>query len=79
MEDKKVKQPCLRVRRREIIRKWCKRVNMAEILCTHVWKWKMGPVETILRIGGEQNDGGVNLSMIYCKQFCKCHNVPSVQ
>jgi hypothetical protein len=22
---------------------------------------------------------GVNLTMIYCKNFCKCHNVPPVQ
>jgi hypothetical protein len=25
------------------------------------------------------NDGGMNSSIIYCKNFCKCHNVPPVQ
>jgi hypothetical protein len=36
---------------------------------------KMRPVETIVRMGGEENDGRVNSAMIYCKHFCKCHNV----
>jgi hypothetical protein len=38
----------------------------------------MRPVETILRMGGwvKENDGGVNLTKLYCKNFCKCHNVP---
>jgi hypothetical protein len=43
---------------------------------------KMRPVETVLRMGGEgikKNDGGINLTKIYCKHFCKCHNVPPVQ
>jgi hypothetical protein len=34
---------------------------MMEILCTHVSKWKMRPVETILRMvegGIRENDGG---------------------
>jgi hypothetical protein len=38
----------------------------------------MRPVETILRRGGrgkKENDGG-GKSEIYCKHFCKCHNVP---
>jgi hypothetical protein len=26
--------------RREEVGKWCKRVNMAQILCTHECKWK---------------------------------------
>jgi hypothetical protein len=41
----------------------------------------MRPVETIL-----MGEGGyrrmmeeVNLTKIYCKHFCKCHNVPPVQ
>jgi hypothetical protein len=24
----------------------------------------------------KEDGGGVNSSMIYCKNFCKCHNVP---
>jgi hypothetical protein len=32
---------------------------MVEILCIHVWKWKIRSVETILRMGGiKENDGG---------------------
>jgi hypothetical protein len=26
--------------------------------------------------GIKKNDGGVNSTMIYYKNFCKCHNVP---
>jgi hypothetical protein len=40
---------------------------------------KMRPVETIPgKGGGEQRRmmEGVNSTMIYCKNFCKCHNVP---
>jgi hypothetical protein len=40
---------------------------------------KMLPVETIPGMGEwgtKENGGGVNSSMIYCKNFCKCHNVP---
>jgi hypothetical protein len=43
---------------------------------------KMGPAETIPGIEGmgiKENDGGVNSTMIHCKNFCKCHNVPPVQ
>jgi hypothetical protein len=29
--------------------------------------------------GVKENDHGVNSTMIYCKNFCKCHNVPPVQ
>jgi hypothetical protein len=39
---------------------------------------KMRPVETVLRMGGreiKESDGGGE-SKIYCKHFCKCHNVP---
>jgi hypothetical protein len=41
---------------------------------------KMIPVETILGMGGRwiKKMEGVNSSMIYliyCKNFCKCHNV----
>jgi hypothetical protein len=34
-------------------------------------------VGSILSI--KEKDGGVNSTMIYCKNFCKCHNVPLVQ
>jgi hypothetical protein len=40
---------------------------------------KMRPVETIPGVGGEgikEKDGRVNSTMIYCKNFCKCHNAP---
>jgi hypothetical protein len=40
---------------------------------------KMRPVETIPGMGkGEikENDGGMNSTRMYCKNFCKCHNVP---
>jgi hypothetical protein len=31
--------------------------------------------------GGEikENDGGGEFRVIYCKNFCKCHNVPPEQ
>jgi hypothetical protein len=51
-------------RRGESIRKGSRRVNVVEIPCTHVWKWKMRPVETIpgMGVGGreekiKENDG----------------------
>jgi hypothetical protein len=46
---------------------------------------KIRPVETIPGMGGvgiKENGGGgegVNSSRIYCKNFCKCYNVPLVQ
>jgi hypothetical protein len=45
----------------EEVGKGCGRVNIVQILCTHVCKWKMRPVETIPGMGGEgikKNDGG---------------------
>jgi hypothetical protein len=38
---------------------------------------KMRPVETIPEMGErriKENDGGVNSTVIDCKDFCKCHN-----
>jgi hypothetical protein len=35
----------------EEVRKGCKRVNMVQIPCTHICKWKMIPAETIPGIG----------------------------
>jgi hypothetical protein len=42
---------------------------------------KMSPAETIPGVGGgiKENDGGVNSTMRHCKNFYKCHNVPSAQ
>jgi hypothetical protein len=43
---------------------------------------KMRFVETIpgMQGGGrKENDGGVNSTMIYSKNFCKCHNIPPAQ
>jgi hypothetical protein len=42
---------------------------------------KMRPVETFRNGGGriKENDGGVNSAMIYCKNFCKCRSVSTVQ
>jgi hypothetical protein len=46
---------------------------------------KMRPVETIpgiREVGIKEYDGGDNSSMIYlihCKNFHKCHNVPSTK
>jgi hypothetical protein len=40
---------------------------------------KLRPVETFPEMGGggiKETDGGVNSTTIYCKNFCKCHNVP---
>jgi hypothetical protein len=43
---------------------------------------KMRPVETIPRMGEgriQEINGGMNSTMKYCKNFCKCHNVSPVQ
>jgi hypothetical protein len=42
----------------------------------------MRPMESILRTGSlriKENNGGVNLTILYCNQFCKCHYVNPVQ
>jgi hypothetical protein len=39
------------------VEKDCRRVNIVHILCTHVCKWKMIPVETIPGIGVEEGKG----------------------
>jgi hypothetical protein len=36
---------------------------------------KVRPVETITGMGGRRMEE-VNSAMIYCKNSCKCHNVP---
>jgi hypothetical protein len=40
---------------------------------------KMIPVETIPGTGKGRTMEGVNSTMIYCKNFGKCHNVSPVQ
>jgi hypothetical protein len=43
---------------------------------------KVRPVEAIPGMGGrgiKKNGGGMNSTMVYCKNFCKCHNMPPVQ
>jgi hypothetical protein len=43
---------------------------------------KMRPVESVPGMGKwgtKENDGGLNLTTIYWKNFGKCHNVPPVQ
>jgi hypothetical protein len=45
---------CLGTSAGEDKRKRCGRVNMVQILHTHVFKWKMIPVETIPGMGGRE-------------------------
>jgi hypothetical protein len=55
-------------------------VNVVEYYALMYGSGKMRPAETIPGMGGiKENDGGVNSTMIQCKNFCKCHNVPSVE
>jgi hypothetical protein len=53
--------------------KACKRVNRVPILCIHECKWKKDTVETIPGMGAgmikENDGGGVNSSVIYCKNL----------
>jgi hypothetical protein len=64
----------------KVVRRGYTRVK---ILCTQCYEnGKMKPVETIPRMGVgriKENDGGVNSTIIHCKNFCKCHNVPPAQ
>jgi hypothetical protein len=42
----------------------------------------MRSVESILGMGEggiKENDGGGEFNQIYCKNFCKSHNVPTAQ
>jgi hypothetical protein len=52
---------------------------MVQKMCTHVCKSKNDTCSNNSRNGGVKVKG-VNSPMIYltlCKNFCKCHNVPS--
>jgi hypothetical protein len=45
---------------REDIKKECRKVNMMEILCTHIWKWRNETYWNYSRNGGKgikENDG----------------------
>jgi hypothetical protein len=67
------------------VEKGCRMVKLVQILCTQVCKWKNESCWNYSRNGGrgiKENDGGVNSSMIhliYCKNFCKRHNVHPAQ
>jgi nitrate reductase cytochrome c-type subunit len=52
---------------------------MVEILCTHVSKWKNETwCNSSRKVGGwiKVNDGEVNSTMSYCRNFCECPHVP---
>jgi hypothetical protein len=63
----------------EDVERGCRWVNMDQY-CVYLYvNGKMRPVETIPGMRGgriKENDGGLNSTMIYCKNFCKCHNIP---
>jgi hypothetical protein len=40
---------------------------------------KMGHVETIPGMEERRKMEGMNSTMIYCKNFCKCQSIPPVQ
>jgi hypothetical protein len=54
-----------------------RRVNMVEILHTHVCRWKHETCGNYFRNGGgriKENNGGGESK--YCKNFCECYSVP---
>jgi hypothetical protein len=57
-----------------------RRMNMVPILYKHVCKWKKGDMSKLFQEweerGKKENDGGVNSTMIYFKNFYICHNAP---
>jgi hypothetical protein len=56
----------------EEVGKGCRRVNIVQIECTHVCKWKNDTVETVPGMGRIKENGGRG----EFKTFYKCHNVP---
>jgi hypothetical protein len=59
-----------------VIRKGWKRVNVVETVCIMYENGKMRSVETNTSMGaGRIKEKGMNSTLIYCKNFCKCHNV----
>jgi hypothetical protein len=67
--------------RREYIRKRCRRVNMVKYYVLMYENKKMRPETNPGKWGGwiKENDGRMDSTMIYYKNFCKCHNVFPVQ
>jgi hypothetical protein len=70
--------------KRKEVGKRCRIVNMVQILCIHVCKWKNDTCGNYSRNRGKEGQRRmverVNSNMIYlihCKNFCKCDNVPS--
>jgi hypothetical protein len=83
-ENRKIKQVlsgCWYQWEGENIRKGCRRMNLVEILCSHVWKWKNETCWNYSKYWGEKKikENEVNSTMIHCKNFCKCYSVPLVQ
>jgi hypothetical protein len=63
-------------------KKRAQEVNMVEYYVLMCESGKMRLVETVPGMGGgriKENDGGVNSTVIHCKNFGKCHNVSPVQ
>jgi hypothetical protein len=67
----------------EKVGKGCTKVNVVQILCRHVGKWKNETCSNYSRIGGRgrlrRMMEGVNSSMIYliyCKNLCRFYIVP---
>jgi hypothetical protein len=67
----------------EEVGEWWRKVDMVQMLYTHVCKWKNNIYWKYSRNGGIGrwrrmlewlNSSKINL--IYYKNFCKCHNVP---
>jgi hypothetical protein len=59
--------------------KGCRRVNIVQILCVHMYvNRKMLKLfhEWHRRIKGNMEVNSSMIYLIYCKNFCKCHNVP---
>jgi hypothetical protein len=72
-------------REKEVGREY-RRMSMVQILCMYVcmyvWKWKNETFWNYFRNrerGQRRMIEGVNSIKIYCKHFCKYHNVHPVQ
>jgi hypothetical protein len=62
--------------RRRIEGEGVRKVNMVEYYALMNENGKMRPAEAIPGMDGgtKENDGGVNSTMIYFKNFCRCRN-----
>jgi hypothetical protein len=65
----------------EDIRKGRRRENIMEMSHRHEGKWSNAHCWSYSKGTGEieENDGGMNLTKIYYKHFCRCYYVPPVQ